>query len=71
MGESKHLRRNAGDIARPKQSLADAGDRQDAADTTGEDPGRETARVGNTKKSYKDVKEAQGARQWERNGWKE
>lgn len=64
--ESSHR----GSKLRPKQKLSQAADQQDMADKDGEDPGRETVRVGNTKKSYKDVKDAQSKEQWRRNGWK-
>jgi hypothetical protein len=47
------------DPPRPKQPMARAADHQDWADRNGGDSQRETIRVGNTKASYKNAKEAQ------------
>lgn len=66
--KAKEMKRQ--DPPRPKQSLARAADRQDFADLNGGDEARETIRVGNTKKSYKDVKDAQSKRDNERMGVK-
>jgi hypothetical protein len=51
---------------RPKQSLASAADEQDFADKNYNDPRRETVRIGNTKKSYKEAKDAQAKRDFEK-----
>ena len=59
---------------RPKQKLDRAMDEQDLADMRtqlgmDERPSRETVRIGNTKRSYKEADEVQEKRDYKNRGW--